>query len=77
MAIKTLKSSAKEADRIKFLQEGAIMGQFRHTNVVALHGIVREGQKVSVSLGGTAIDIILDCHIKIIHLAPFSMCTDR
>lgn len=59
VAIKTLKLSAKEADRIKFLQEGAIMGQFRHTNVVTLHGIVREEQKVSVSLGGTAIDIIM------------------
>ena len=55
VAIKTLKSSAREVDRIKFLQEGAIMGQFRHANVVALHGIVREGQKVSVSLGGPAI----------------------
>ena len=48
VAIKTLKSSAKEEDKVKFLQEGAIMGQFRHPNVVKLHGIVREQQTVSL-----------------------------
>ena len=47
VAIKTLKSSAEESDRVKFLQEGAIMGQFKHPNVVRLHGIVREKQTVS------------------------------
>ena len=47
VAIKTLNSSANEVDRVKFLQEGAIMGQFRHPNVVKLHGIVREQQTVS------------------------------
>ena len=46
VAIKTLNSSANEVDRVKFLQEGAIMGQFRHPNVVKLHGIVRDGQTV-------------------------------
>ena len=49
VAIKTLKSTAKEEDRVKFLQEGAIMGQFRHPNVVRLHGIVREQQTVSLT----------------------------
>ena len=49
VAIKTLKSTAKEEDRVKFLQEGAIMGQFRHPNVVKLHGIVREQQTVSLT----------------------------
>ena len=47
VAIKTLKSSAEESDRVKFLQEGAIMGQFKHPNVVRLHGIVREERTVS------------------------------
>ena len=46
VAIKTLKSSALQEDRVKFLQEGAIMGQFRHPNVVQLHGVVREGKMV-------------------------------
>ena len=46
VAIKTLKLSAKENDRVKFLQEGAIMGQFRHLNIVKLYGIVREEKTV-------------------------------
>ena len=46
VAIKTLQQSAREEDRVKFLQEGAIMGQFRHLNIVKLHGIVREEKTV-------------------------------
>ena len=48
MAIKTLNPSASEGDRIKFLQEAAIMGQFFHPNVVKLHGVVTVGEPVSV-----------------------------
>ncbi|CAI8056309.1 Ephrin type-A receptor 4a (Fragment) [Geodia barretti] len=40
VAVKELKSGAVEEDRVKFLQEAAIMSQFNHTNVVKLHGIV-------------------------------------
>ena len=29
-----------EADKVRFLQEAAIMGQFRHTNIVRLYGVV-------------------------------------
>lgn len=47
VAIKTLNSSAKEMDRVKFLQEGAIMGQFKHPNVVKLHGIIKDDKTVS------------------------------
>jgi hypothetical protein len=46
VAIKTLQQSAREEDRVKFLQEGAINGQFRHLNIVKLHGIVREEKTV-------------------------------
>ena len=49
VAIKMLKLSAAEEDRIKFLQEGTIMGQFKHPNVVKLHGMVRERKKVSLA----------------------------
>ena len=48
VAIKTLNPSASEGDRIKFLQEAAIMGQFFHPNVVKLHGVVTVGEPVSV-----------------------------
>ena len=35
-------------DRVKLLQEAAMMGQFRHPNVVLLHGIVTSGTSVSL-----------------------------
>ena len=48
MAVKELKSGAVEEDRVKFLQEAAIMSQFNHTNVVKLHGIVTIDEPVSL-----------------------------
>ena len=33
VAIKTLKDDASEEDKVKFLQEAAIMGQFHHPNL--------------------------------------------
>ena len=46
VAVKTLQSSASQ-DRVKFLQEAAINGQFRHPNVVKLLGVVTVGEPVS------------------------------
>ena len=48
VAVKTLQPSASEMDKVKFLQEAAIMGQFLHPNVVKLHGVVTVGQPVSL-----------------------------
>ena len=48
VAVKTLKPNILEEDKIKFLQEAAIMGQFLHPNVVKLHGVVTVGEPVSV-----------------------------
>ncbi len=48
VAVKTLQEGANEEDRIKFLQEAAINGQFRHPNVVGLQGVVTVGEPVSV-----------------------------
>ena len=48
VAIKTLRSEASEKERVKFLQEAAIMGQFHHPNVVNLYGVVTMGDPVSV-----------------------------
>ena len=47
VAAKSLLEGAGLKDREKFLQEAAIMGQFRHENIVKLHGIVNEEQCVS------------------------------
>ena len=48
-AVKTLREDADEEDRVKLLQEGAILGQFFHPNVVKLHGIVKDPDPVSWS----------------------------
>ena len=48
VAVKTLQSCASQEDRVKFLQEAAINGQFRHPNVVKLLGVVTVGEPVSV-----------------------------
>ena len=40
VAVKTLEGGASEDNRIKFLQEAAIMGQFEHPNIIKLRGIV-------------------------------------
>ena len=47
VAVKTLNPGASENDRVRFLKEAAIMGQFSHPNVVEFHGIVSDGEPVS------------------------------
>lgn len=40
VAVKRLAAGAAKANRLKFLQEAAIMGQFLHPNVIQLFGVV-------------------------------------
>ena len=47
VAVKSLADGSTEEKRIQFLQEAAIMGQFKHPNVISLHGIVSTTQLVS------------------------------
>ena len=47
VAIKALKEGSSTLQRKKFLQEAAIMGQFKHRNVVNLLGVVVHGEPVS------------------------------
>ena len=49
VAVKTLKEGSDKEDRVKFLQEAAIMGQFKHPNVVTMYGVVTDGEPVSYS----------------------------
>ena len=46
-AVKILKADSSSVDKVKFLQEAAIMGQFFHPNIVRLHGVVTVGEPVS------------------------------
>ena len=50
VAVKTLNSQYSESDRVKFLREAAIMGQFIHSNVVQLHGVVTEEENMMIIL---------------------------
>jgi serine/threonine protein kinase len=40
VAVKTMEDGASEEDRIRFLQEAAIMGQFNHPNIIRLLGTI-------------------------------------
>ena len=44
VAVKTLNSQCSESDKVKFLREAAIMGQFEDEYIVQLHGVVTEVQ---------------------------------
>ena len=46
VAVKLLKEGASQKDKVKFLQEAAIMAQFKHPNVVSLYGVVSKDQSV-------------------------------
>ena len=48
VAIKNLTGGYSEEDRVKFLQEAAIMAQFRHPHIVRLLGAVTMDEPVGV-----------------------------
>ena len=50
VAVKTLNSQCSESDRVKFLREAAIMGQFVHNNVLQLHGVVTAEENMMIVL---------------------------
>jgi len=42
VAVKMLNDEANDKDKLRFLQEAAIMCQFDHENVIKLYGVVTE-----------------------------------
>ena len=48
VAIKTLNTNSTAKDRVRFLQEAAIMCQFDHENVIKLYGVVTEAPTMIV-----------------------------
>ena len=48
VAIKTLNPDASDKDRLRFIQEAAIMCQFDHENVIKLYGVVTETPRMIV-----------------------------
>ena len=47
-AVKTLHEGASEEDKVKFLQEAAINGQFHHPNIVQLLGVITLDEPASI-----------------------------
>ena len=50
VAVKTIKQTSDTEDKIKFLQEAAIMAQFKHPNVITLYGVVSTRGTVSYTV---------------------------
>ena len=50
VALKNLKEGSGKQDKVKFLQEAAIMAQFTHPNIVILHGVVSDKEPVSSTI---------------------------
>ena len=48
VAVKMLNIDASDKDKLRFLQEAAIMCQFDHQNVIKLHGVVTEAPAMIV-----------------------------
>ena len=46
VAVKVLQEGTSEKDTVRFLQEAAINGQFKHPNIVQLLGVVTVGKPV-------------------------------
>ena len=46
VAIKTLRAGCSEKQRRSFLSEAAILGQFDHSNIVRLEGVITRGQSL-------------------------------
>jgi len=51
VAIKTLKAGATDKNRLDFLTEASIMGQFDDPNVIFLEGVVTKCKYISVEYG--------------------------
>ena len=51
VAIKMLDPTTfHQDDKVKFLQEAAIMAQFRHPNVIQLYGVITNGEPVCLTI---------------------------
>ena len=48
VAVKVCRAGKNDAIKTKFLKEAAIMGQFRHPNVVKLYGVVTMSELVRI-----------------------------
>ena len=66
-AVKTLKGSFSPDEKGRFLREAAIMGQFKHRNVLELYGVVDDGDPVCsvtwLSLKFSSVTLLYEHHV--------------
>ncbi len=55
IAVHLRQSDSSEDEKIKFLQEAAILVQFKHPNVITFYGVLVDGLQVSTQLELTVI----------------------
>ena len=68
--MKTLRPELPEGEKVRFLQEAAIMGQFSHPYVVKLYGVVTVGDPVS-SIQTTTYHMMFEIvYITSTHIMP-------
>ena len=70
VAVKTLNNNASDKDRLRFLQEAAIMCQFDHQNVIKLHGVVTEAPIMIVleyMSRGDLQNLLIDLRFEYLH----------
>ena len=64
VAVKSLKAGADYSERVKLLKEAAIMGQFRHPNVVQFFGVRQMNNNTGeVGLHGLACSCCICMHV--------------
>ena len=79
VAVKVVKKGAPREERLKLLQEAAILGQFRHRHIVSLLGVVTLGEPVSgwiqnsfVQSSGTSDRTVTTVRVGCSELMPFT-----
>ena len=81
VAVKTLNSQCSESDRVKFLREAAIMGQFVHNNVVQLHGVVTNEENMMIVLEympkGDLKKLLTNLKAKLVSVYVLYLCMQR
>jgi len=79
-AVKTCRHTLPDEQKKKFLQEGRILKQYEHPNVVRLIGICVQKQPIMIVMelvpGGSLLNYLRQKNANFSHQLLFSMCVD-
>lgn len=77
VAIKTLKPGASEKNRLDFLTEASIMGQFEDPNVIFLEGVITKSNPIMIVteyMENGSLDTFLRVRVVHISYTAFRYC---